>query len=273
MSTNDIFQSIGSLGPEGVQKIVDRLEFRGRDPIFVAMRERYLDRMDLGTCRSLLDLGCGTGVVTRALAGRDGFPGAITGVDFSPELIDAAAGLAVDEGLDDRITFRTGDSHALPDADDNYDIVLAHTLVSHVSDVDAVIAEAARVTKPGGAIAIFDGDYASIVFGSGDHTRNAGVVREMLDTVVANPHVLREMPAILARHGLEMTGFMPEVLAEAGQASFFAGMIDSYIPMTVKAGRLREEAAADWLAEQSAASEAGSFFASCNYYTYLARKG
>ncbi len=272
MSGNDIFQSISRLDPEGIQKVVDRLEFRGRDPIFVGMRETYLKRIDLGACKALLDLGCGTGVVTRALAGHNQLAAEITGIDFSPELIEAATRLAADEGLAGRVTFRTGDSHALPDADNSYDVVLAHTLVSHVRDPGAVIAEAARVLRPGGTVAIFDGDYASLTFGNGDVARNAEIVDMILGAVVANPYVLREMPALLADHGLSLKHFLPEVLAEARTGSFFLNMADSYIPMVVQSGNLSEDEAAAWLSAQHFASDKGAFFGACNYYTYVAQK-
>lgn len=66
----DIFQSLDQLDPESVQKVADRLEYKGTYPPFVAMRERYFDRLRLDRCRNVLDMGCGTGVVTRALAAR-----------------------------------------------------------------------------------------------------------------------------------------------------------------------------------------------------------
>ncbi len=148
MSTRDIFQSISDLGSDAIQKIVDRLEYRGGDPTFVRMRETYLGRMGLEPNARVLDLGCGTGVVSRALAQREGFTGAVVGIDFSDALIDAARRLAGEKGLDDRIEFRVGDSHALEDPDDSYDVVIAHTLISHVVDPGAVISEASRAVRP-----------------------------------------------------------------------------------------------------------------------------
>jgi len=272
MAKSDIYQSIGGLPPEAQQRIIDRLEFRGRDPVFVAMREHYLDRMDLGSAKRILDLGCGTGVVTRAIGRRRDFNGEIVGVDLSQALIAAAKGFARDEGLSDRIEFRVGDCHALDDADGSFDAVVTHTLISHVSDPATFIAQAARVTAPGGVIAIFDGDYSSMTFGAGDSDQNAGVVEGILGAAVANPYVMRELPDLLRQNGLEMADFVPELHAEAGEGSFFVNLAEAYVPMAMKAGTIAEKLGPDWLATQRAASEAGTFFAACNYYTYLARK-
>ena len=272
MSTNDLFQSIDALGAETIQRIVDRLEFRAKDTDFVRLREQYLAKMDLGGSKRLLDLGCGTGVVARSLARHAAFKGELVGVDSSDALIKSAKQLASNEGVAERVAFRVGDSHALGEPDASYDAVVAHTLISHVKDPSTVIAEAARVLQRGKTIAIFDGDYASTTFGAGGHELNAKIVKGILDTAVANPYVMRQLAGILNEHGLEVVECIPAVRAEAGRAFFFAGFMESYVPMAVKAGNLAEDVAEPWLAYQRRASEVGTFFAACNYYTYLARK-
>ena len=269
---SDIFQSISDMPADAIQRIVDRLEFRGRDPAFVQMRERYFDRMGLASCSRVLDLGCGTGVATRALARRNEFPGKVVGVDFSAALIDAANRFASEEGLSGRIEFRVGDSHALEDADASFDAVLAHTLISHVTDPSSTIADASRVLAPDGLISIFDGDYASITFGAGEIELNGKIVNGMLDAIVANPYVMRELPSVLKDHGLEIVEFLPEVLAEAGRGSFFMNMAESYIPIAENAGTIAAPVGSDWLSAQKSASENRTFFGACNFYTFLARK-
>jgi ubiquinone/menaquinone biosynthesis C-methylase UbiE len=57
-----------------------------------------------------------------------------------------------------------GQELSLPDA--LFDLVLAHTLVSHVPEPKRVVQHAARVIKPGGRVVIFDGDYATMTFGT-----------------------------------------------------------------------------------------------------------
>lgn len=272
MGGRDIFQSISDLNPDAVQKIVDRLEFRGSDPAFVRMREAYLDRMELGPDSRVLDLGCGTGVVSRALALRKGFNGAVVGIDFSDALVHAARRLASEKNLADRVEFRVGDSHALEDPDNSFDFVIAHTLVSHVVDPAAVMSEAARVVRPNGTVAVFDGDYASLTYGAGDPELNAMVVDGILDAVVANPFVMRQIPILLSDSGLEVLAFLPELLAEAGTGSFFSNLAESYVPMAANAGTIPSDTADHWLTAQRDASSRGTFFGACNYYTYLARK-
>ncbi|MFQ5760947.1 MAG: methyltransferase domain-containing protein [Acidiferrobacterales bacterium] len=264
----DIFQMIGSLDAEGVQRVVDRLEYRGKNEAFVAMREAYLSRLNLVPNANVLDLGCGTGVVARALAARDSFSGKIVGIDYSEDLIDAARRLAAKEAVSERV----GDASSLDDEDETFDVVILHTVVSHVPDPDAAVSEAGRVVRPGGLVAIFDGDYASLTFATGDHAIDAEMVQAILSAVVANPHVMREVPVILRDVGLKTDGFIPNVLAEAEECAFFSGMAESYVPMVVRAKLMSEEQADGWLNGLRQSVSTKCSFASCNYYTYIARR-
>ena len=63
--------------------IASRVEARGRHPTFVRMLDKYLDAMGIDDAKEVIDLGCGTGVATRRIAGRSGFAGHVTGVDRS----------------------------------------------------------------------------------------------------------------------------------------------------------------------------------------------
>jgi SAM-dependent methyltransferase len=220
----------------------------------------------------ILDCGCGTGVVSRALAQREGFAGSVVGIDFSDALIRTAQRLAREKGLDDRIEFRVGDSHALDDPDNSYDFVIAHTLVSHVVDPVKVISEAARVLRPNGTIAIFDGDYASLAYGAGDPDLNAAMVDAILAAVAANSRVMRQVPTLLRDCGLRVVTFLPQIHAEAGEGAFFLNIAESYVPIITKMGLVSSEVADRWLDEQREASSKGTFFAACNYYAYVASK-
>lgn len=272
MATRDIFQAIDELDAVGIQRVVDRLEYRGQYTPFVRMRETYLEQMDLGTDATILDLGCGTGVVARAIAARSSFHGRVVGVDFSSALVDAARRFSQEEGVASRVEFHVGDAQKLEERDAAYDAVIVHTLVSHVSNPAAVISEAARVVRPGGSVAVFDGDYASLTYATSDRVLDAELVQAILSAVVANPYVMREVPALLRQVGLSISGFFPSVLAEAGKAAFFASLAESYAPIAVRAHLASAEKADRWLEGTRQASANDTFFASCNYYTYLGRR-
>src|SRR3972149_4700379 len=168
MSRMDPFAMTDQLDDATLQAVVARLEERGKHPVFARMMHEYLDAMHVDAAKTVLDMGCGTGVVARAIARRPGFSGRITGIDLSPSLAATATRLAGEEGIADRVEFRAGDSKSLEFGDGTFDAAGAHTLMSHVDDPLAVLREAARVVRPGGVIGVFDGDYASGVYGYAD---------------------------------------------------------------------------------------------------------
>ena len=113
MGTLDVYRITDKLDEPTLDVVVTRLEARGRHPRFIAMMTQYLDAMDIDSAKTVLDVGCGTGVVARAIAQRSGFAGHITGVDVSSYLIAAAQRLAEDEGVGGVTEFRVGDSQSL----------------------------------------------------------------------------------------------------------------------------------------------------------------
>jgi ubiquinone/menaquinone biosynthesis C-methylase UbiE len=272
MTARDVFRFINDLDDTALQSLVSRLEFRGKDERFVRWRNEYLDCLDLASSARVLDIGCGTGVVTRGIAARPGFTGQIVGQDHSPRLIEAARGLAAEEGLADRITFEVGDAHSLPYADASFDIAIAHTTISHVGDPLSLLKEGARVVKPGGRVAIFDGDYASWTFDHPDPVVARTMDEAMIGAIVNNPRVLREMPRLLGQAGLDRQEVLAWIYADVGPGGFFRNSIEVFAPIVKRSGLVRTDQVDDWIAYQQRAMARGEFFSACNYYAYIATR-
>jgi 2-polyprenyl-6-hydroxyphenyl methylase/3-demethylubiquinone-9 3-methyltransferase len=98
----------------------------------------------------VLDIGCGGGFLAEEFAALGC---RVTGVDPSPVSIDAARAHAAERGL--RIDYRVGVGEELPVPDTAFDVACCCDVLEHVSDVDRVISETARVLEPGG-LYLFD---------------------------------------------------------------------------------------------------------------------
>ncbi len=108
----------------------------------------FLDFVGLGEDESVLDVGCGTGSLTLAVAERAKGT-RVTGVDLSEAYIAFARGRTEDG----RIAFETADACALPYADGAFDRVMSMLVLNFVPDAPAAAAEMVRVTRPGGLVA------------------------------------------------------------------------------------------------------------------------
>ena len=109
----------------------------------------FLDFAAIGPAARILDVGCGTGSLTFALA--DGAPGAaIVGIDHSQVYVDHARSRAPEEKS---LTFEQGDAAALPYGDGAFDAALSLLVLNFVPEAEQATAEMARVTKPEGVVA------------------------------------------------------------------------------------------------------------------------
>lgn len=96
----------------------------------------------------VLEVGVGTGLALPYYA-----PGvSVTGIDFSGDMLERARAKVAEENLTHVRELRQMDARKLDFADDSFDIVVAMHLISVVPDPEQVMAEMARVCKPGGQI-------------------------------------------------------------------------------------------------------------------------
>jgi ubiquinone/menaquinone biosynthesis C-methylase UbiE len=272
MATVDVYRITDQLDDTTLDAVAARLEARGKHPRFIAMMLEYLDAMGIDSAASVLDLGCGTGVASRAIAHRTGFAGRVTGIDRSPYLTAAAKRFAADEGVAGRIDFRTGDSQSLKLPDAAFDAVVAHTLISHVEDPRAVMREITRIVKPGGRIGIFDGDYASLTYGTHDLAQGKATDDLIVNALVTNPRVMREMPQLLQDAGLVLEAAFAHVVADIGRADFFAPGLQSLLRVLPRSGAMSESEAQAWVNAMLKRSEQGTYFGASNFYSYVARR-
>ncbi len=108
-------------------------------------RLRWFDRQIDWRGKAVLDLGCAGGFMAEAMAQRGAI---VTGIDPARDAIDAARAHARAAGL--RIGYDTGLGEALPYSDASFDAVVCVDVLEHVADLDLVLAQVARVLRPGG---------------------------------------------------------------------------------------------------------------------------
>ena len=234
-------------------------------------RERYFDEIGLPATGTIHELGCGTGVVCRAIASRPGFAGTVTGSDLSASLIDVATDITAKSGLSN-VRFFQADGQGSDRHDMRYDLVLAHTTISHVSDPKAFLNEAVRLAKPGGRIVIHDGDYASMTFDTGAPDLDLNMPEKILQAVVANRYVMRQMPRLLKEANVDITYAIGDVVLEAGKGEYFPMLARNYCPIAVSAGLAKQADADVWLNAIDRALSENVFFGSCCFSTYCAAK-
>ncbi len=108
----------------------------------------------------LLDIGAGAGTITVDLAG---IVAEVTATEMGSEGLDLTRSTAAAQGVTN-IELQVADIHALPFDDATFDVTHAHQVLQHVADPVQALREMARVTRPGGIVAVRDSDYSGFTW-------------------------------------------------------------------------------------------------------------
>ena len=141
---NAFYDGLGAAWFEGDRHSIALLRAESR--VKIDYTRGVLRRLGIGPGARVLDVACGAGLVTVPLA-EAGYE--VEGVDLSPGSIEQARARLAD-GVS--ASFRVGDAYALDAADASFDAVLLLDMLEHVERPEAVLREAARVVRPGGAV-------------------------------------------------------------------------------------------------------------------------
>ena len=115
---------------------------------------RFLDQIAFPPKAAVLDIGCGIGGVSRAIAcATDAH---ITGIDLTPDFISTATALSTRVGLADRTRFVVASATDIPMADTTFDVAILVHVGMNIPDKAGVFAQAHRLLKPGGMLAIYE---------------------------------------------------------------------------------------------------------------------
>jgi ubiquinone/menaquinone biosynthesis C-methylase UbiE len=265
----DVYISIAEAEPAMIEELVRVLELRAADPQQQAMRDAYFSDLGLADGARAIEVGCGTGGVTRALAAVPE-TGSVIGVDPSPGFLTVARELSEDIA---NLEFVEGDAKALPFEDGSFDAVVFHTTLCHVPDADVALDEAFRVLGPGGRLAVFDGDYATVTCATGGSDPLQAFVDAMMESHVYDRWFARRLPKLVADAGFEVKQLRGHSYVEApSSAGYMLALVDRGAAWLTASATIGEETAEAMRAEARRRSDAGEFFGHIAYVSVVACK-
>jgi SAM-dependent methyltransferase len=264
----DVFASITTAPPEALEMIARVLELRASIPQQQEMLQTYLRDIEFPREARALEIGCGTGAVSRALAAWPGV-GPVVGVDPSPYLIDRARTLGADLP---NLAFEAGDGRALGFTDATFDVVILHTLLTHVPAPERVLAEAYRVLRPGGWLGVCDGDFSTATLAAGDFDPLEVCVHAFVEGFVNDRWMVRRMRGLVAAAGWEVSPLRSYGLVETAKPGLTLTWVERGADALVGRGRIGPELAAALKVEAKRRADAGTFFGYMAYASLVGRK-
>jgi ubiquinone/menaquinone biosynthesis C-methylase UbiE len=110
-----------------------------------------IERAGLQAGQRVLDVGCGTGIVTRLAAAQVGGTGRVAGLDVNAGMLEMARSLQQETGAS--IEWHHNDVVSMPFPDGAFDVVLSQLVVQFLPDRPPALREIHRVLVPGGRLA------------------------------------------------------------------------------------------------------------------------
>jgi SAM-dependent methyltransferase len=234
---------------------------------------RSYELMGVQEGHQILDVGCGPGIDTVALAHRVGASGRVVGIDRDPQMLAAASAHAEAEGVAAWVTHRDADAAELPFDPNTFDACRSERLFQHLLHPEQVLAEMVRVTRPGGCVVVVDTDWGTSQTNSPDPHLEQRLMQFAAEHRLRNPYSGRRLYGLLRKAGLT------DVIAEP----YLFGITDFNLAMHVQnwggftsaalqAGAVTQEEVEGYLADLEAGAASGTFFAMLGGVTAAGRK-
>ena len=206
----------------------------------------------------ILDVGCGTGGTTRALARQEKGIRQITGVDNSAIMIAEAENRAA--GLNLPLAYQVADAHQLPFDENTFDRCYSIGVFEIIDQPQNILAEMNRVLHPGGRLVIVTGDIDASMIDAADKTVTRKIIHYACD-YENNGWIGRQLPGYCHDLGLIDIKTTTRMLAITRYERWAKVWWQKWAKGAQAAGAISANELKDWLNDLQARDQAGKFFA------------
>jgi ubiquinone/menaquinone biosynthesis C-methylase UbiE len=261
----DAYAHIADVDEATAARLAERFEIRASDPRQHRLWRDFLAGAPLVDGARILEVGCGTGIITAKIAELPGVAEAV-GVDLSPYFVERARRRAPS------LRFQVADGRSLPFDQDTFDGVVFATTLCHVPGPERALAEAHRVLRPGGYLLIYDGDYATSTVAVGPHDPLQTCVEAAVTTLVHDPWLVRRLSPLVRDAGFATEDLHSHGYLELDSPAYTPSLIDVGADTLAAAGTISAATAAALKAEARDRADRGQFFGHIAYASLLASR-
>lgn len=199
----DPFQNVDAAGADFIKVFADAMDARQADPTMEAIVAAYLAQLRFASDTFTIEVGAGAGAVSRRIAAVAA-PAQVIGYEPSAGFVAEARARA---GSLENLSFEKADGAALPLDDGSVDFVVMHTVLTHVPDPSALMAEALRVLKPGGRLVVCDNDFSKGSLASFPNDPLDACAKAFTRNFVTDAHLVSKMRGMAETLGFRVADF------------------------------------------------------------------
>lgn len=264
----DLYIRITEQPREVLDTIAQSLNVRASEPAMQTICARYMGQIALSVGARVLEIGCGNGATTKLIMEYVS-PAQLVGIDPSSVFIDMASATFAGEP---RVSFVVGDAAATGQADAFFDLVIAHTVYSHLANPEGALAEARRVLRPGGQLVIFDGDFATLTVALFDGDPLQSTVGAVLRHMVHAPFLMRRLPALVTAAGLNVQSVESYGYVQTTSPDFLLTLLSRGTNAAARAAEIGQELVDGFTGEARRRVANGTFYGAILFLSLVARK-
>ena len=264
----DVWANIAEADTAVQESLANVLGLVESDSEMQASLEAFIAEVDYPPKARVLEIGSGTGRLARAVAKRPDVEH-VTGSDPSPVLTQKARELAASFA---NLTFEEMDGRKLSFQAGVFDVVFIVRTLLHIPGPEQVLSEAYRVLRPGGTLAILDGDGDATTVAIGENDPLQNCLEAALTAYLNDAWIVRRLPALLRSSGFELLGSRNHGIIKTADANVVLSQVDRGADVLAARGVIGPDLAAALKSEARRRIDAGAFFALSGQASFISRK-
>ena len=239
-------------------------------PDVTRQRMRTLEALRLQAEESVIDIGCGSGLLAENMAALVSEGGRVVGVDSSPDMLALAERRCADLP---QVRLKEGRAEDLLEESESFDAVACIQVLLYISAVESALAEMHRVLKPGGRLVILETDWRGTVLNSSDDALTRKILAAW-DADVASPNLPLRLGPLLKARGFAALGVeaFPIVNTSGSPGNFSMGMLEQFTDLARAQGAVARNEIETWLEDLRRKDAEGAYFFCVNRFIFSAVK-
>lgn len=273
LGEHDVFRHVAEWDDAVASDWAAALELRASAADQQAIRKKILALADLRPGGTVVEIGCGVGILLSDCAAAVSPGGCVIGIE--PQPVFAARARARLSGLrcDCRTEVRSDSAYALGIRDALADACVAQSVLIHLPEpaIRSAIREMARVTRPGGRVVSVDQDGDTWVIDHPDRDVTRRIVRFNSDQRFADGWTGRRLRRLFQECGLGTVTVDVWTHADTERSSYLFGSCVRLARAAAEAGYISPGQCGDWLQSLEDLAARGKFFSSISYFAAVGR--